>query len=145
MSIYPVLSTQVIGQAESALGAISGPLLASAGATFNQWLVLTVTAAAGAVIDREQLVARITGARKIGVSEVETAISELAAAGLALDQPRIGLTEPGHARYLQIRAAFDEVTARLFDFSPEDLATAGRVLSIITDRANAELAGPDLS
>ncbi len=31
------------------------------------------------------------------------------------------------------------------DFPPEDLATAGRVLSIITTRANAELAGPDLS
>src|SRR5579859_8136268 len=124
MSAYPVLSTQVIGQSESALGVISGPLLARVGASFNQWLVLTVTAAAGAVIDRDQLVARICHARKIGARGVETAISELAAAGLVLDQPRVGLTESGQARYLQIRAAFDEVTARLFDFPPEDLATA---------------------
>ena len=40
-----------------------------------------------------------------------------------------------------IRAALDEVTARLFGgFPTEDLATAGRVLAIVTVRANAELA-----
>ncbi len=34
------------------------------------------------------------------------------------------------------------VTVRLFgDFPPGDLATAGRVLAIVTTRANAELAG----
>jgi hypothetical protein len=37
-----------------------------------------------------------------------------------------------------------DVTARLFDFPPEDLATAGRVLAIVTTRANAELADPEL-
>jgi hypothetical protein len=38
-----------------------------------------------------------------------------------------------------------DVTARLFGgFPPEDLATAGRVLAIVTTRANAELAGPEL-
>ena len=30
------------------------------------------------------------------------------------------------------------------DFPPEDLATAGRVLTIVTARANAELAGLEL-
>jgi DNA-binding MarR family transcriptional regulator len=141
MSAYPVLSTQVIGQAESALGAISDPLLARTGTTFNQWLALTVTAAAGDGIDRDQLIARIAGARKIGAEQVEAAVSELAATGLALDQPHVSLTEAGQARYREIRAALDEVTGRLFgDFPPEDLATAGRVLSIITARAHAELA-----
>ncbi len=50
------------------------------------------------------------------------------------------LTERGQARHGQIRRAIDELTARLFDFPAEDLATAGRVLSIVTTRANAELA-----
>ena len=41
--------------------------------------------------------------------------------------------------------ALEDVTARLFaGFPPDDLATAGRVLSIITTRANAELADPEL-
>ena len=45
MQAYPPLSTQVIGQAESALGALLDPLLSRTGTTFRQWLVLTVTAA----------------------------------------------------------------------------------------------------
>jgi hypothetical protein len=141
MSDYPVLSTQVIGQAESALGAIAGPLLARTGTTFDQWLVLTVTAAGGGAIDRDQLIAQITSARKIDAKQTETAMSELAAAGLVLDQALVSLTEAGQARHRAIRAALADVTGRLFgDIPPEDLATAGRVLSIVTTRANAELA-----
>jgi hypothetical protein len=145
MASYPVLSTQVIGQAESALGAILDPLLARTGTTFNQWLVLTVTAASGSAVVRDQLVARITGARKIDAHQVETAISELAAVGLVLpgDETRVGLSEAGQGLYHEIRAALQDVTARLFgDFPPEDLATAGRVLAIVTARANAELVAP---
>ena len=146
MPTYPVLSTQVIGQAESALGAILGPLLAPTGTTFDQWLVLTITAASGSVIDRDQLIARITGARKLPASQVETAIAELAADGLLEPVPgdddhlRVALTEGGQARFGQIRGALEGVTARLFgDLPPEDLATAGRVLTIVTARAHAEL------
>ena len=145
MPTYPSLNPQVIGQAESALGAILDPLLARTGTTFNQWLVLTVTAAGGAAIDRGQLLTRITGARKIDDSAAHTAIAELTAAELLRALPgegsRIGLTEAGQARYRSIRTALGEVTSRLFGGLPaEDLATAGRVLTIITERANAELA-----
>ena len=61
-------------------------------------------------------------------------------------ESRVGLSEAGQGRYREIRSALEDVTARLFaDFPPEDLATAGRVLTIITTRANAELADPELS
>jgi hypothetical protein len=54
-----------------------------------------------------------------------------------------GLAAAGEVRQ---RDALEDITARLFaDFPPEDLATAGRVLTIITTRANAELADPELS
>lgn len=139
MQTYPSLNTQVIGQAESALGAILDPLLARTGTTFQQWLVLTVTAASGADIDRATLVARIADARKMDAAEVEAAIGELAAAGLTRAASRVTLTEAGQARYTGIRTALEEITARLFDFPAEDLATAGRVLAILTARANAEL------
>jgi len=40
-----------------------------------------------------------------------------------------------------VRSAVDEITARLFaDLPDQDLATAGRVLSIATARANDEIA-----
>ena len=140
MSSYPPLNTQVIGQTESALGALLEPLLADAGITFQQWLVLTVTAASSGRADRGQLVARIAGARKIDPTEVESAIAGLAAAGLATAAGPLALTESGQDAYQRIRGAIDELNAELFAFPPEDLATAGRVLSIVTERANAVLA-----
>jgi DNA-binding MarR family transcriptional regulator len=160
MSSHPPLNTQVIGQAESALGALLEPLLADAGITFQQWLVLTVTTASGGRADRGQLVARIAGARKIDGAEVESAIAELAAAGLATTEPAtagpattelattelatatgpLALTDSGQDAYQRIRGAIDELNAELFAFPPEDLATAGRILSIVTERANAVLA-----
>lgn len=140
MQVYPTLSTQVIGQAESALGALLGPILAQAETSFHQWLVLTVTTADGGEIDRGQLVERISGARKIDGAAVESAIDELATAGLVQAAVPLTLTEQGRGRYGQIRRAIDELTARLFDFPADELATAGRVLSIVTTRANAELA-----
>ena len=140
MQTYPPLSTQVIGQAESALGALLDPLLSRTGTTFHQWLVLTVTAASGGDIDHDQLVARVSGARKIDGAEVEAAIAGLDAAGLAEGTSRVILTTAGLARFAEIRGALEEITARLFDFPAEDLAAAGRVRAILTERANAELA-----
>ena len=150
MSSYPPLNTQVIGQTESALGALLEPLLADAGLTFQQWLVLTITAASGGRTDRGQLVARIAGARKIDPTEVESAIAELTATGLATAElataelatatGSLALTDSGQDMYQRIRGAIDELNAELFAFPPEDLATAGRVLSIVTERANAVLA-----
>jgi DNA-binding MarR family transcriptional regulator len=139
MQTYPSVNTQVIGQAESALGALLDPILVRAGTSFHQWLVLTVTTAGGGELDRGQLVARISGARKIDGAEVASAIGELDALGLVQGSSLVSLTERGQARYRQIRGAIDELSTRLFDFPAEDLATAGRVLSIVTARANAEL------
>src|SRR2546430_1849111 len=140
MSGYPPLNPQVIGQAESALGALLEPLLAGAGITFQQWLVLTITAASGGRADRGQLVARIAGARKVDGTAVESAIAELAAAGLATATGPLALTDSGRNVYQRIRGAVEEIDAELFAFPSEDLATAGRVLSVVTERANAVLA-----
>ena len=143
MSDYPPLSTQVIGTTESALGALLEPLLAEAGLTFPQWVVLviaTARAANGAPVDQNQLIATITKARKFDQAEVAAAIAELgAAAALQVGDGTVTLTEAGRARHGQVRARLAKITARLFDFPAEDLATAGRILGVITERANALL------
>jgi DNA-binding MarR family transcriptional regulator len=139
MSDYPPLSTQVIGQAESALGALLEPLLASSEITFHEWLVLVITAASGGSIDRRQLVARIAAARKVDAAAIETAIAELAAAGMVRDEGTVEFTDVGRGTYQRIREAVEETTAKLFDFPSEDLAAAGRVLGVLTERANALL------
>jgi hypothetical protein len=141
MPDYPPLSTKVIGQAESALGALLDPLLAEAGITFGQWLVLTVTAASGTGAGRGQLAARIADARKTSQTAIEAAIAELATAGLVTADGPVVLTDAGRTVYQRIRGRLEEITTRLFDFPAEDLATAGRVLGIVTARANALLAG----
>jgi len=134
------LNPQVIGQTESALGALLGPVLTEARTSFEQWVVLAVTAD-GSPVDHAQLVARIVDARKLAAGDVEAAIAELAAAeALTVEADKVALTAVGQDLYRRIRARIHEVTSGLFDFSAEDRATAGRVLATITARANAFLA-----
>jgi hypothetical protein len=142
MTDYPPLSTRVIGETESALGALLAPLLAEAGLTFPQWVVLTITAANGtAGLAREQLIAEVAKARKIDPADVAAAVSDLAAAGaLAAESGRVALTGAGLGRFTGVRGRVAEITSELFDFPAEDLAAAGRVLGTITARANAVLA-----
>lgn len=136
------LSPQVIGQAESALGALLAPVLQETGRTFEQWLVLTVLTASGGPQDRDQLAGRIAKARKIAAADVAAAIAELTAAGaLAAESGQVALTASGQAMHRAVRTRIDEVTAGIFDFTADDLATAGRVLATITGRVNAFLAG----
>jgi hypothetical protein len=62
---------------------------------------------------------------KIGQTDAQARITEMIAA------------QQLHGR---IRAAITEITQRLWgDLSAEDLATAGRVLAIINERASTEL------
>lgn len=143
MSDYPPLSTRVTGEAESALGALLTPVLAEAGLTFPQWLVLVIATAKGAdgAANRVDLVATIADARKIDPAEVEAAIETLeATAALEIDNGQLKLTDSGRAVHRRVRTRLDEITARIFDFPAEDLATAGRILGIVTERANAVLA-----
>jgi DNA-binding MarR family transcriptional regulator len=138
----PMLNPQVIGQAESALGALLTPVLQEAGRTFEQWLVLTVATASGGVQDHAQLVARIATARKIAPADVAAAIAELAALGAVADEAgQVELTATGRDMHRAVRTRIDEVTAGVFDFSAEELAIAGRVLTAVTERVNAFLAG----
>lgn len=147
MPAYPPLSTQVIGKAESALGALLTPVLAEAGLTFPQWLVLVLATAKGGTAGRDALVAAIADARKLDPAEVTAAIGALAATG-DLEAPgapeaagaQVSLTSRGRARHQRVRARLDEVTTAIFDFPAGDLAVAGRVLGVITERANAVLA-----
>jgi len=136
------LNPQVIGQAETALGALLGPILTEAGCTFEQWVILALIETGGSPVERAQLIARVIDARKFAAADVAAAIAKLTADGLLSSvSGTVGLTDAGHDLHWRVRGRINEVTSGLFDFPAEDLATAGRVLAIITDRANAFLAG----
>jgi hypothetical protein len=106
--------------------------------------VLSVTAASGDAVDRDQVLGRVTAALKAEVDEVSETINWLMASGLLESEPgkerRLRITEPGRTRFSEIRRSVDEIVARIYSGIPaEDLATAGRVLVLVTQRANYEL------
>ena len=149
MPDYPPLSTRVIGETESALGALLVPLLAETGLSFLQWAVLAVTTAARTAGEgaegrtRDQLADEIASARKVDPADVAAAVADLEAAGALTvgTDGTVTLTEAGRASHARLLGRLDEITGYLFDLPAEDLAVAGRVLSIVTARANNVLAG----
>jgi hypothetical protein len=144
MSTYPVLSTRVIGQAEKTLGAILDRQLAGTGLTEPQWVILTLAVTSGGTAERDQFTRMVAGALKISETEARAHVGDMVTTQqLQLTGEAPAVTATGAARQLhsQISAAITLITQRLWgDLPAGDLATAGRVLAIITDRANAELA-----
>ncbi|MEV6008712.1 hypothetical protein AB0M29_18075 [Streptomyces sp. NPDC051976] len=145
MSTTPTLNGQVIGQAHYATRAVLEHLLARTGTTFHQSVALNATADSGGAVDREQLITRMTSTLKIDAAAVLATIAELTDSKLMETLPgdtsRLRLTDTGQALNREIRGAIGELTTRLYGaLSADELATAGRILTVITARANAELA-----
>jgi hypothetical protein len=144
MSATPTFNAQLLGQTEKAANAILDRLLAEPGLTEPQWVALTLAVASGGTVERDEFVNRVSGALKISEAGAQSLLADLAVAQL-LDVPDDGhappkVTDAGQQLYGTIRVRVGEVTDRLWgDVPPEELATAGRVLSTVLERANAEL------
>ncbi|MFD0378742.1 MarR family transcriptional regulator [Streptomyces sp. NPDC127112] len=140
----PTLNARVIALAHNAARTLAEGALTRHGITFHQSVTLRTVAVAGGTLARQALVAEVTDALKTPASLVEDVIGELTTTGLLhpLDES-LTLTDTGRDLYEATAAATAGIAARLYAGIPaEDLAVAGRVLTLITDRANAELAAP---
>lgn len=139
----PAFGAQILGQTEKALNAILDRQLAGTGLTEPDWITLTLTAASGGTLGRDQLESRVAGALKVSPAMAQARIAGLAAAQLLQtggDDPQVTLTDAGQQLHGQIRGAVTEITERMWgDLPAGDLVTAGRVLSVVLARANAEL------
>jgi DNA-binding MarR family transcriptional regulator len=145
MSSTLEFGTQLIGQTEKTLNAILGRLLAGTDITEPQWVTLTVAVMSGGSVPATQFASRVAGALKVGGDDARTRIDELANAQLIelrqTDEEEVSVTDAGRELHADIRGQVTEITQRLWgDLSADDLATAGRVLSTVLERANAELA-----
>ncbi|MET7707745.1 MarR family winged helix-turn-helix transcriptional regulator [Micromonospora sp. NPDC005413] len=147
MSTTPALNGQVIGQTHYATRALLERAVAPLGLSFGQ--VLTLNVLADGAVDRARLVHRITSTLKIDESAVHEVIAQLVDADLVqVDEgpstsaeAQIRLTDNGHATQRRVSAAVADITARLYGDIPADEASAAaRVLTLVTQRANAELA-----
>jgi len=141
----PPNTPRLIALAHYAGRALLEGVLARHGATFNQSVTLRAVVAAGDSIDRDQLVDEVTDALKTDESVVRGVIEELTGAKLlaeeSANESRVRLTDAGRELFATTSAETAPISARVYAGIPaEDLATAGRVLTLITERANTELA-----
>ncbi|MFD9278259.1 MarR family transcriptional regulator [Streptomyces mirabilis] len=139
----PPVGGQVVGLAHYASRAALEAALARIGSSFNQSVALRAVSDQGGTVERDRLVERLTGTLKIEASVAEETVTEMTALKLLTEtDTSLALTEHGREVFEEIRTAGNEIAARLYAGIPaEDLATVGRVLTLVTERANAELAG----
>ncbi|MEV4122770.1 hypothetical protein [Micromonospora sp. NPDC049645] len=143
MSTVPTLNGQVIGQAHYATRALLERAATTLGVEFEQVLVLN--ALAHGPVERAQLTQRITSTLKVDEQEVRRVLATLVDAKLAQTDPdaatRLRLTDAGHTVQARIAEATAGISARLYADIPTDEANAAaRALTLVTQRANAELA-----
>ncbi|MDI1462968.1 hypothetical protein QEZ54_18485 [Catellatospora sp. KI3] len=137
------LNGQILGQAERATRAVLDRLLDRAGTDFHGWVLLNLTADGAEPVPHAALAARMAAGLKIGEVEAAAVVERLVGAGLIAGGGDRGLaqTAAGAELYRRIGAGVAEVTTRLYGGIPADeLAVAGRVLRLVTVRADAELA-----
>jgi DNA-binding transcriptional regulator PaaX len=140
----PVVNGQLVGLAHYASRTLLERVLAPTGTTFTQSVMLRTLADHGGHLERTSLVTLVMNALK-GADEqaARTAVQDLVTDKL-LDSPaedQVSLTDTGRELLEEIQAAGKEIASRLYaDIPQEDLETAGRVLTLVLERANAELA-----
>ncbi|CAM5708036.1 MULTISPECIES: winged helix DNA-binding protein [Streptomyces] len=141
--VPPLLNPRLIALAHYAARGILEHVLARHGLTFQQSVTLRLAAVAEGPVERQHLVDGVVDSLKIEAAEADAVVDELIASGaLSPQQPsRIRITDAGRQLYETTSAETAPLSARVYDGIPEEeLAVAGRVLSLITERANRELA-----
>lgn len=133
--------TQAIGQTEKALDAILRRQLSGTPLSEPGWVILTLALRDDGRLDAAAFTTHMADMLHVAPPRAEAEIAGLRAAGLLDAEPAVTVTEAGRALHARIRTATEAITARLWgDLPAEDLATAGRVLAIVHERASRELA-----
>ncbi|MFJ8134675.1 MarR family winged helix-turn-helix transcriptional regulator [Streptomyces sp. NPDC096013] len=133
---------RALGLAHYAARAVLESVLARHGLGFQQQIVLRPAVLAAGPVDRARLAADTVAALKVDEDSVQGTIDELIADGLvAADASDVRVTDAGRALYERVTRETSGASARIWGDIPEaDLLAAGRVLTLVTERANAELA-----
>jgi DNA-binding MarR family transcriptional regulator len=111
--------------------------------TFQQSVTLRLAAVAEGPVERERVVEDVVGSLKVDAAQAHSVVDELISAGLLApyESSRVRITDAGRELFGTTSAETAPLTARVYAGIPaEDLAVAGRVLGLITERADAELA-----
>ena len=143
MTTTPVLTGRDIGITYQAIAAIRDRLLADVGMTFEDSIQLNVLAdAPAATAPSSQIVAVLVAGLKLSDEAASAAIDALVSRGHATrGADTVTATEHALDAHQRFTALVAELAPRLYgDIPTADLAAAKRVLDIVTERANRQLA-----
>src|SRR5262249_22289332 len=135
-----------IGQAENALRALLERTLAGTRPSYRHWGALSGIAGSAAPADEDEVAERVEGGLGGGDATAPGGSAGLPAREVVEltpdDRSHIRLTDAGRVLHGDVRAAIGPIVSGLLDEIPDDdLRTAGRVLKLITERADEVLAG----
>ncbi|MYW32671.1 MarR family transcriptional regulator [Streptomyces sp. SID2119] len=138
----PAATARELGLAHYAARGVLEYVLARHGATFAQQIALRAAISADAPQTPDGLVAQVQGSLKADPAGIRSVLDELLAKELLVaDGEHLRPTEAGRELHAAVAAETAPISARVWGGIPaEDLAAAGRVLALVTERADAELA-----
>lgn len=139
----PVADARSLALAHYAARGVLEHVLARHGATFQQQVALRAAITAETPQTPDDLITQVQGSLKADPADIRATLDELLAQQLLVtDGAHLRPTDAGRELLAAIGAETAPLSARVWGGIPaEDLAAAGRVLALVTERANAELAG----
>ncbi|MFE5207227.1 MarR family transcriptional regulator [Streptomyces sp. NPDC056600] len=138
----PAADARVLGLAHYAARGVLERVLARHGLTFQQQILLRAAVIADTPPTADDLVVQVQGFLKVAEAGVRATLGELVARRLLVaDGAYLRPTDAGRELLAVTAGEVAPVSARVWGGIPaEDLAAVGRVLALVTERAEAELA-----
>ncbi|MFD9567763.1 MarR family transcriptional regulator [Streptomyces sp. NPDC059994] len=138
----PLANARDLALAHYAARGVLEHVLARHGITFQQQVTLRAAVTADAPQTPDGLVLQVQGSLKADPADIRTTLDELLAKQLLVaDGAHLRPTEAGRGLLATASAETAPISARIWGgISAGDLAAAGRVLTLVAERANTELA-----
>ncbi|MFB7114140.1 MarR family transcriptional regulator [Streptomyces sp. NPDC056291] len=138
----PVADARALGLAHYAARGVLEQVLTRHGITFQQQIALRAAVTADAPQTPDDLATRVQGSLKADPADVRATLDELLDRQLLVtDGAHLRPTDAGRELLAAVGAETAPLTARIWGGIPaEELAAAGRVLALVTEHANTELA-----
>ncbi|MFE1794899.1 MarR family transcriptional regulator [Streptomyces sp. NPDC059517] len=137
----PAANARDLALAHYAARGVLEHVLARHGATFQQQVALRAALTSDTPQTPDDLLAQVEGSLKADPADIRATLDELLAKQLLVAEGAyLRPTEAGRELLAAVGAETAPISARIWGGIPaEDLAAAGRVLALVTERANAEL------
>ncbi|MBA2947958.1 MarR family transcriptional regulator [Streptomyces himalayensis] len=137
-----IADSRALGLAHYAARGVLEHVLARHGITFQQQIALRAAVTADTPQTPDHLVTHVRGSLKADPVDIRATLDGLLAKQLLVaDGAHLRRTDAGRELIAVVGAEIAPITARIWGGIPaEDLAAAGRVLALVTERADAELA-----